>query len=86
MPGQPKLNVYVSYTDPNGGCIYSYSAFSSLSQTALLTRDLQTKLSVGVWSMSVKSPAEYPAKTEFAALVNIADVFVADFKRANGLR
>lgn len=64
LPGQPVLNIYFSFQDANGDCDYRYSVFASLSQTALLTRNLTTKLSVGVWSFSTGSGALAGAETE----------------------
>ncbi len=84
LPGQPKLSVFFSHTDPDAECLYTYSVFASLRQTALLSRDLQTKLSVGVWSFSTRPSAEYPDDTEYDAILRVVDAFIADYKRANG--
>lgn len=83
LPGGPTLNVYFSVNEGKGDCAYRYSIFASLSQTALLTRDLQTKLLVGVWSLSAETPEEDANGTEMASLLGVADAFVADFQEAN---
>ena len=83
LPGQPALNIYFSFSEGNGDCIYRYSIFASLSQTALLTRDLQTKVVVGVWSLSAKTPKQDASGTEMTNLLGVADALVADFQQAN---
>ncbi len=83
LPGQPKLGVFFSFTDPDSSCDYTYSVFASLTQTALLSRDLSTKLSVGVWSYSSRPTAE-AWLSERELVVGVADAFVDDFLRANG--
>ena len=83
VPGQPTLNIYFSVTDGAGDCAYRYSIFASLSQTAILTRDLQTKVVVGVWSLSAKTPQQDAGGTEMASLLGVADAFVTDFQKAN---
>ncbi len=83
LPGQPKLNIFLSFTDPDGACAYSYSVFASLSQTALLSRDPATKLSVGVWSFSTKSSAEFADATEYDAVLRVLEAFERDFSKAN---
>lgn len=80
-PGQPKLAVYFSRANKDTGC--TYSVFASLSQTALLTRNLNTKLRVGVWSFSARPSAEFPDRDEHAAILSVADAFVRDFQIAN---
>jgi len=79
--GQPKLAVYFSKANANTGC--TYSVFASLSQTALLTRDLTTKLRVGVWSHSARATAEFPDLNEYDAILSVADALVRDFQIAN---
>lgn len=83
LPGQPKLNLFLSFTAPDSTCEYTYSVFASLSQTALLSRDLRTKLSVSVWSVSTKPSSDFPNANEFDAVVRVADAFVADYREAN---
>lgn len=83
LPGQPSFNVYFSFTEGYGDCNYRYSIFASLSQTALLTRDLQTKVVVGVWSISVKTPSQDASGTEMANLIGVAEALVVDFQQAN---
>lgn len=82
LPGQPKFNLFFSFTDDDSTCEYTFSVFASLSQTALLSRDLRTKLSVGVWSFSTK-PKHGEALTEYDAILRAADAFIEDFKEAN---
>lgn len=84
VPGRPTLNIYFSVFEGQGDCDYRYSIFASLSQTALLTRDLQTKVVVGVWSLSIKAPVTNARGTELANLLSVADALVADLQEANG--
>ncbi len=81
VPGQPKLSVFFAHANPETGC--NFSVFASLTQSALLTRDLNVKLTVGVWSFSTGPSAEYPNQNEYDAILRVADAFVRDFKRAN---
>ncbi|GGE54171.1 hypothetical protein [Actibacterium pelagium] len=82
LPGQPKFNLFFSFSDDDSTCEYTFSVFASLSQTALLSRDLRTKLSVGVWSFSTK-PKHGETLTEYDAILRAADAFLEDFKEAN---
>lgn len=80
-PGRPKLNVYFSNTDPVSGC--HYSVFASLSQTVLLTRNLDTKLEVGTWATSGGPSEDYPNGTESDAILRALGQFIEDFHKAN---
>ncbi|SLN30747.1 hypothetical protein PSA7680_01474 [Pseudoruegeria aquimaris] len=80
-PGQPKLNVYFSRTNPDTGCWFS--VFASLSQTVLLTRDIRTKLVAGTWAMSSGRSASNPDIGEYDAILRVADAFVRDYLKAN---
>ncbi|MCT8159330.1 hypothetical protein [Pseudoruegeria sp. SHC-113] len=80
-PGQPKLNVYFSRTNPDTGCWYS--VFASLSQTVLLTRDIRIKLVAGTWAMSAGYSADTPDATEYGSILRVADAFVRDYLKAN---
>ena len=82
-PGQPKLNIYFSFTDPDGHCDYTYSVFASLAQNVLLTRDLRVKLSAGVWSFSTGSTAAHHTGNERDAILRIADQFIKDHRLTN---
>ncbi|MBT0957980.1 hypothetical protein IV417_11305 [Alphaproteobacteria bacterium KMM 3653] len=83
LPGQPKLSIFFSFTDPNGHCAYSYSVFASLSQTAVLTRDPTVKRSVGTWSFSAKPPAGPIAGTERDTILTVLDALIEDVRSAN---
>lgn len=80
-PGRPKLNVYFSNTDPVSGC--HYSVFASLSQTVLLTRNLQTKLEAGTWASSDGPSDDNPNGTESDAILRVLGKFIDDFHKAN---
>lgn len=80
-PGRPKLNVYFSNTDPVSGC--HYSVFASLSQTVLLTRNLQTKLEAGTWASSDGPSDDFPNGTESDAILRVLGRFIDDFHKAN---
>lgn len=79
-PGQPKLNIYFSNTNRATGC--TYSVFASLSQTVLLTRNLQIKRAAGTWSFSTGPSQDFPNAVEYDAILRVADAFVRDFKMA----
>lgn len=83
-PGKPKLNVYFSNTDPVSGC--QYSVFMSLTQTVLLTRNLETKLEVGTWGMAARYSADFPDETERDTILRVIDAFIADYTLANADR
>ncbi|RVV96554.1 hypothetical protein EKE94_18075 [Mesobaculum littorinae] len=84
LPGAPQLAIYASFSEPEGLCGYTYSAFASLSQTAVLTRDPGVKVRAGVWSMSVKGAGMDPPRQERATLLEIAEALAADVKAAAG--
>lgn len=80
-PGQPKMAVFLSHTDPETGCWWS--VFSSVTETAVLTRDLNVKLRAGLWSQSAGFSADDPDQVEFDAIALIIEAFLADWKEAN---
>lgn len=80
-PGKPHLNVYFSHTNPDSGCWFS--VFSSLTQTALLTRNHTTKFKAGTWGFSGGYSADDPNRAEFDAILLVIDKFLADYKTAN---
>lgn len=83
VPGQPRLNVYFSFTDPDSTCDYEYSVFSSLSQEVLLVRDLRIKISAGVWSYSTGSTAKGHIGNEADAIMRVADALIRDHRQVN---
>jgi len=83
LAGQPTLNLYFSFTDPDGQCRYSYSVFASLSQEVLLTRDLRIKVVAGVWSFSIGSSAKDHSGDEHQAILRVADAFIRDHQHVN---
>ncbi len=80
-PGQPQLNVYFSNANLDTGC--NYSVFASLSQTMLLTRNINVKLKVGTWGMSEGPSSDFPDQTEYDAILRIADAFATTYIEAN---
>lgn len=82
-PGQPELNIYFSFIDPDGRCDYSYSVFASLTQTVLLTRDLRIKVSAGVWSYSTNSDDTKRGGSEQDAILSVAEALIRDHRRVN---
>ncbi len=80
-PGQPHLNIYFSNTNPDTGCWFS--VFSSLSQTALLTRNHTVKFKAGTWGFGGGYSADHPDRSEYAAIMIVIDKFIADFQTAN---
>lgn len=83
VPGQPTLNLYFSFSDPEDLCQYEYSVFASLSQEVLLTRDLRIKVAAGVWSFSTGSTAKEHRGTEADAILRVLEAFVRDHQQAN---
>ncbi|WP_270725979.1 hypothetical protein [Shimia sp. Alg240-R146] len=83
LPGQPVMNLYFSFTDPDHDCDYEYSVFASLSQNVLLARDLRIKIPAGVWSFSTGSTEKDHTGTEEDAILRIAEAFVRDHSRVN---
>jgi len=80
-PGKPHLNLYFSHTNPNTGCWFS--VFSSLTQTALLTRNHTTKFKTGTWGFSGGYSADDPERAEYDAILLVIDKFIADYTTAN---
>lgn len=83
LPGQPRLNLYFSFTDPQGACDYTYSVFSSLTQEVLLARDLRIKISAGVWSYSTGSTAKDHRGNEPDAILRVAEALLRDHRAVN---
>lgn len=83
VPGQPRLNIYFSFTDPDGVCDYEYSVFASLTQEVLLARNMRIKITAGVWSFSTSSTAKDHAGNERDAILRVADAFVRDHRSVN---
>ncbi|MFM2356636.1 MAG: hypothetical protein RLZZ528_2372 [Pseudomonadota bacterium] len=84
LPGQPRLQIFLSYSDRALGCDYAYSLFASLTQTAVLTRDPGVKLPVGVWSFSAKSGEGRGAGQEELLLIDAAEALLRDWNAVNG--
>jgi hypothetical protein len=80
-PGKPHLNIYFSNTNPDTGCWFS--VFSSLSQTALLTRNHTVKIKAGTWGFGGGYSADTPDRSEYDAIMIVIDKFIADFQTAN---
>lgn len=80
-PGQPHLNIYFSNTNPDTGCWFS--VFSSLSQTALLTRKHTVKFKAGTWGFGGGYSADHPDRDERTAIMLVIDKFIMDFQTAN---
>ena len=80
-PGKPQLNIYFSRANRVTGC--RYSVFASLSQTMLLTRNINVKLKVGTWGLSEGPSADYPNHTEYDAILRVADAFISNYVEAN---
>lgn len=83
VPGQPTLNLYFSFSDPDDLCKYEYSVFASLTQEVLLTRDLRIKVAAGVWSHSTGSTAKGHQGTEADAILRVLEAFIRDHQQAN---
>jgi len=81
VPGQPKLQVYFSATNPDSGCWWS--VFATLTQTALLTRDISVKISAGTWAHMRGFDPNDLELTEYGAIAGVFDAFVDDYKTAN---
>lgn len=84
VEGQPTLNLYFSFSDPDDLCDYVYTVFASLTQEVLLARDLRIKVAAGVWSFSTGSTAKDHIGNEPDAILRVADAFVRDHQRVNG--
>ncbi|MCP5075811.1 MAG: hypothetical protein GY947_21285 [Rhodobacteraceae bacterium] len=80
-PGQPKLDIYFSNTNPETGCWFSI--FASMSQTMLLTRNHTVKLRAGTWGTSGGYSADDPNRNELDAIMDVVDKFIADYWAAN---
>jgi hypothetical protein len=80
-PGKPHLNIYFSNTNPDTGCWFS--VFSSLSQTALLTRKHTVKFKAGTWGFGGGYSADHPDRDERTAIMIVIDRFISDFQTAN---
>jgi hypothetical protein len=80
-PGKPHLNIFFSNTNPDTGCWFS--VFSSLSQTALLTRNHTVKFKAGTWGSGGGYSADHPDRDEYAAIMLVIDKFIEDFQTAN---
>jgi hypothetical protein len=80
-PGKPHLNIFFSNTNPDTGCWFS--VFSSLSQTALLTRNHTVKFKAGTWGFGGGYSADDPDRGEYASIMMVIDKFILDFQTAN---
>ncbi len=81
VPGQPKLQVFFSATNPDSGCWWS--VFATMTQTALLTRDISVKISAGTWAHMRGFDPDDLELTEYGAISGVFDAFVDDYKEAN---
>ena len=83
IPGQPKLSLFFSFSDPDDRCDYEYSVFASLAQEVLLVRDLRIKITAGVWTFSTGSNAAGHLGNEADAILAVADAFIKDQRQVN---
>lgn len=81
VPGQPKLAVYFSATNPDSGCWWS--VFATMTQTAILTRDINVKINAGSWAFMKGYDPDNLQMTEYDAIVEVFAAFVDDFQAAN---
>lgn len=81
VPSQPKLSVFFSTTDPDTGCWLS--VFATMTQTAVLTRNIDVKLNVGSWAFMRGYDGDNPDASEYDAIVDVFDGFVKDYTEAN---
>lgn len=80
-PGKPHLNIFFSHTNPDTGCWFS--VFSSLTQTALLTRNHTVKFKAGTWGFSGGYDPDNSDRSEYDAILIVVDKFLADYVEAN---
>ncbi|CUH54423.1 hypothetical protein [Shimia marina] len=83
LPGQPVLNIYFSFSDPEDLCDYTYSVFASLAQDVLLVRDLRIKVAAGVWSYSTGNTAKDHQGTEADAIMRVVDALIQAHREVN---
>lgn len=83
IPGQPTLNIFFSFNDPDGHCDYEYSVFASLSQDVMLARDIRIKIHTGVWAFSTGSSDTNHRGDERAAILKVADALIRDHRQVN---
>jgi hypothetical protein len=80
LPGQPQLNLSYTMTDPIGQCVYTYTVFASLTQTAVLTRNPLVKVSASVWTFSGKGSVP---GNESSLVAEAAISFLSAWEEAN---
>lgn len=83
IPGQPTLQVFFSFNDPQGHCHYEYSVFASLTQDVMLARDIRIKINAGVWAFSTGSKDAAHSGDERAAILRVADALIRDHRQVN---
>lgn len=83
IPGQPTLNIFFSFNDPQGQCHYEYSVFASLTQDVMLARDIRIKINAGVWAYSTGSKDQTHSGDERAAILRVADALIRDHRQVN---
>ncbi|MGB0798731.1 MAG: hypothetical protein ACPGRD_05385 [Planktomarina sp.] len=81
IPGKPKMAIYFSHTNPDTGCWWS--VFATMTQTAILSRDINVKLNVGSWAFMKGYDPDNLNFTEYDAIVEVFDKFVQDYAEAN---
>lgn len=83
IPGQPTLNIFFSFNDPDGHCHYEYSVFASLTQDVMLARDIRIKINAGVWAFSTGSKDAAHQGDERQAILRVADALIRDHRQVN---
>ncbi len=78
-PGLPSLNL--RFSPPRGECD-PYRVSLSLSQTAVLTRDVAIRIEATTWSGSGGAHADHPDADEFDAAMRLIDAFLLDWSTA----
>ncbi|MGR3434891.1 MAG: hypothetical protein ACU0CO_08410 [Shimia sp.] len=81
VPGRPRMNLYV--THPGAGSDCHWTAFLQVTQTAILSRDLDVKLRVGTWGMSANASAAAEGSDSFDGILAMFDRFVEDWAAAH---
>lgn len=85
LPGQPRLTLGLTFTDPDGTCAYSYAVSASLTQTAVLTRNPAAKFNATTWSVFARSGPDFGPGQEADLPLDVAGRFLEAWAQANGL-
>ncbi len=81
LPGQPRLEFYLSTGDPETGCPFRVSI--SLRQQVVLGRATGTALYGGTWSKSGPSRLGFDEGAEVESITYYLESFIADWRTAN---